>query len=99
MTRFTPEEIDLLRWCVAEGMTVRQAVHHFENRRDDTLRRKAGDMGLTFAMERRGPAHQMVRPIEPNLPRVPPRSTASLTAFVCGDPAPGRSALDQRAGR
>lgn len=94
MKIWTEAEIALLQKCIAEGMTARQAACCFPKRSVDILRHKAQRLGLKFAPGAVG--ININTDPEPVLQVVTPRSTVSLTAFVCGDPAPGRSALDKK---
>lgn len=96
--RWTDEEVEIVRQCQAKGMTARQASEMLVDRSVAVVRLKAKQAGFPFPSAPPPPA-PVVREKERELVRVPDRNYSSFTSRLMGDPAPGRSALDQRGAR
>lgn len=96
---WSPEEEQMLRKCISEGMKAKQVASLLPGRTVGAVGDKARSMGCRFGTRNELGREWVIADREPMPARVASRSTVSLTAFVCGDPAPGRSALDQRQGR
>lgn len=84
---WTDEEIQTLKAMIGWKATIEMMCEAL-SRSKDSIVAKATQLGLV--------AIQRQKSTGKNLIQVPFRNTQSLTAFLLGDPPPGRSALDMR---
>lgn len=92
MSEWSEQETGIFLRCLMKGMTAKEIMPLLPGRTEFAMRKKARVHGVRFS-SRRGAETTKRSPI---IPTVEARNTTSLTAFVFGDPPPGRSALDQR---
>lgn len=84
--KWTADEVETLKTMLDAGARY-AAIAKVLGRTEGSVSRKACDAGLVIP-------EPSVRAVIPK--PVTPRNTSTLTAFILGDPPPGRSALDQR---
>lgn len=97
--RWTDDEVEIVRQCQEQGMTARQAAERLVGRSVAVIRLKAKEEGFPFPLMTLTSEPPVMREKERELVRVPDRNYSSFTSRLMGDPAPGRSALDQRGAR
>ncbi len=90
-SEWTEEQLKVLISAASNGLTVSQMAK-LVDRHPETVRSKAKKLGLIVTPAKRPPVETVAAPQK--LPAyVRPKS---FTAWIMGDPLPGRSALDQK---
>lgn len=92
---WTEREIAKLQRMASDGLTYRGAAIALGTHTEMSVRGKARDLGIQFRSRHTASDPRLSGPIPKP---VEPRNTSTLTAFIMGDPIPGRSALEQKMG-
>lgn len=96
MNPWTEQEIAMLRRMAKDGLTWRGAAAILGTHPEQGVRQKAIDLAIEFKHRHTASDPRLSGPIPKP---VEPRNTSTLTAFIMGDPIPGRSALEQKQNR